>query len=87
MNEDGEHSVVRAASLVAAEPVRPRVPRALAKAEMSALETYAGNSAAAAAGGGSVVRIGDARDPRTIGDAIAEARGAVNEFHKARAVR
>lgn len=87
VDEDGAHSVASAASLVAAEPVRPKVPRALAKAEVPALVTSHSNSAAAAAGGGSVVRIGDARDPRTIGDAIAEARGAVNEFHKAREAR
>ncbi len=84
VDDDGTHSVLRAASLVVAEPVRPKVPRALGEVEVSASDTSAGGSAAE---GVPVVRIGDARDPRSIGDAIAEARGAVNEFHKAKQAR
>ena len=61
----GKTAVLPARSLVVAEPVRPAVPSTL------------GGDGRANALGIHTVRIGDAREPRTIGDAIAEARQTI----------
>ena len=70
LDESGARSVLPARSLVVAEPLRPAVPAALAPRGSAA---DGGPNAA----GIHTVRIGDARSPRTVGDAIAEARQAV----------
>ena len=67
---DGETAVLPARSLVVAEPVRPAVPAAL-------VPRGGGGDGRPNALGVYTVRIGDARAPRTIGDAIAEARQVV----------
>ena len=67
---DGEKGILPARSLVVAEPVRPAVPAALAPPGGSG-DGYLN------AVGVHIVRIGDARMPRTIGDAVAEARQMV----------
>ena len=68
----GARSVLRARSLVVAEPVRASVPAALAP--------RGANEGRPQATGIHTVRIGDARAPRTIGDAIAEARQVVESL-------
>ncbi|MCY3953704.1 MAG: FAD-dependent oxidoreductase [bacterium] len=68
----GESSLLPARSIVVAEPVRANVPAAVAP--------RGGNEERPAATGIHTVRIGDARSPRTIGDAIAEARQAVESL-------
>jgi len=68
----GESSLLPARSVVVAEPVRATVPAALAP--------RGGHEGPAAATGVHTVRIGDARSPRTIGDAIAEARQVVESL-------
>ena len=68
----GTRSVLAARSLVVAEPVRPRVPAALAP--------RGSGEGRPPATGLRTVRIGDARTPRTIGDAIAEARQVVESL-------
>ena len=67
----GTRSVLAARSLVVAEPVRPHVPAALAPR---------GGEGRPTATGLHTVRIGDARTPRTIGDAIAEARQVIESL-------
>ena len=77
-DDKGCINVLAALSLVVAEPVRPYIPAALARMqpryELEALDGFV-----------EMLRVGDARSPRNIGDAVAEARGAINEFHAARA--
>lgn len=68
----GVSSVLPARSLVVAEPLRAVVPAALAP--------RGGNEGTPQATGVHTVRIGDARSPRTIGDAIAEARQVVESL-------
>ena len=68
----GVRSVLPARSLVVAEPVRANVPAALAP--------RGGNEGRPQTTGVYTVRIGDARTPRTIGDAIAEARQVVESL-------
>ena len=72
LDEAGTNSVLPARSLVVAEPVRPAVPAALAP--------RGGAEGRPPATGIHTVRIGDARTPRTIGDAIAEARQVVESL-------
>ena len=62
-------ALLPARSIVVAEPVRATAPAALAP--------RSGHEGRPAAGGVHTVRIGDARSPRTFGDAIAEARQAL----------
>ena len=66
LDDAGVRSVLPARSVVVAEPLRPAVPAALAP--------RGGSDSGHNAAGIHTVRIGDARSPRTIGDAIAEAR-------------
>lgn len=68
----GKTSLLPARSIVVAEPVRASVPASLAPRG-----DLAGTPAAT---GIHTVRIGDARSPRTIGDAIAEARQVVESL-------
>ncbi len=68
----GKGSLLPARSIVVAEPVRATVPAALAPRG-----SHEGRPAAT---GVHTVRIGDARSPRTIGDAIAEARQVVESL-------
>ena len=68
----GESSLLAARSIVVAEPVRATVP--------AALTPRGGHEGRPAATGVHAVRIGDARSPRTIGDAIAEARQVVDSL-------
>ena len=68
----GNRSVLPARSLVVAEPVRSVVPAILAP--------RGGNEGRPLTTGIHTVRIGDARTPRTIGDAIAEARQVVESL-------
>ena len=68
----GESSLLPARSIVVAEPVRAAVPVALAP--------RGGHEGRPATTGIHTVRIGDARSPRTIGDAIAEARQAIESL-------
>ena len=68
----GMRSVLPARSLVVAEPVRAVVP--------AALSPRGGNEGMLPTTGIHTVRIGDARSPRTIGDAIAEARQVVESL-------
>ena len=68
----GVRSVLPARSLVVAEPVRASVPAALAP--------RAGNEGRPQTTGIHTVRIGDARTPRTIGDAVAEARQVIESL-------
>ena len=68
----GVRSVLPARSLVVAEPVRANVPAALAP--------RGGNEGRPQTTGIHTVRIGDARTPRTVGDAIAEARQVVESL-------
>ena len=68
-DQAGARSVLPARSVVVAEPLRPAVPTALAP--------HGGRHDGGNAAGIGRVRIGDARSPRTIGDAIAEARQVV----------
>ena len=68
LDEAGVRSVLPARSVVVAEPLRPAAPAAL---------TPRGGHDGPNAAGTHTVRIGDARSPRTIGDAIAEARQVV----------
>ena len=70
LDDAGAKSVLPARSLVVAEPVRTSVPAALAP-------RGSGTGGGPNAAGIHTVRIGDARSPRTIGDAIAEARQVV----------
>lgn len=70
LDETGDRSVLPARSVVVAEPLRPDAPAALAP---RGGQHDGGPNAA----GVHTVRIGDARSPRTIGDAIAEARQVV----------
>ena len=70
LDESGARSVLPAGSIVVAEPLRPAVPAALAP-------RGGGADGGPNAAGVHTVRIGDARSPRTIGDAIAEARQVV----------
>ena len=72
LDADGVPSVLPARSLVVAEPVRAVVPAALAP--------RGGNEGRPQTTGIHTVRIGDARNPRTIGDAIAEARQTVESL-------
>ena len=69
LDATGTRSVLPARSLVVAEPVRSTVPTALAP--------RGGHDGRPNATSIHTVRIGDARTPRTIGDAIAEARQVV----------
>ena len=69
LDESGARSVLPAGSIVVAEPLRPSVPAALAP--------RGGGADGGNAAGIHTVRVGDARSPRTIGDAIAEARQVV----------
>ena len=69
----GRRSLLAARSLVVAEPVRPDVPAAL-------VPPGGGHRGLASPAGVPTMRIGDARMPRTIGDAIAEARQAVESL-------
>ena len=71
-NAAGEISLLPARSIVAAEPVRATVPAALAP--------RGGHEGRPTLTGVHTVRIGDARSPRTIGDAIAEARQVVESL-------
>ena len=64
-NRAGETSILPARSIVVAEPVRSRVPAALAPPGGTGVR---------------IERIGDARSPRTISDAIAEARQVVESL-------
>ena len=75
-DDTGHINVLAALSLVVAEPVRPYIPTALAR-------TQPHNDLEARNGFVETLRVGDARSPRNIGNAIAEARGAINEFHAA----
>ena len=68
----GEISVLPARSIAVAEPVRALVP--------AALSPRGGNEGTPQTTGVHTVRIGDARSPRTIGDAIAEARQVVESL-------
>ncbi len=68
----GVRSVLPARSLVVAEPVRATVPAALAPRGSS--------EGRPRTTGIHTVRIGDARTPRTVGDAIAEARQVVESL-------
>ena len=68
----GTASVLPARSIVVAEPVRANVPAVVAP--------RGGNEGRPATTGIHTVRIGDARSPRTIGDAIAEARQTVESL-------
>lgn len=77
-DDKGRINVLAARSLVVAEPVRPYIPAALARMQLR-------HESEALNGFAEMLRVGDARSPRNIGNAIAEARGAVNEFHAARA--
>jgi 2,4-dienoyl-CoA reductase-like NADH-dependent reductase (Old Yellow Enzyme family) len=72
LDPGGARSVLPARSLVVAEPVRATVPGALAP--------RGGNEGRPPATGVHTVRIGDARTPRTIGDAIAEARQVIESL-------
>ena len=68
----GDSSLLPARSIVVAEPVRSTVPAALAP--------RGGLAGRPAATGVHTVRIGDARRPRTVGDAIAEARQVIESL-------
>ncbi|MDE0652941.1 MAG: FAD-dependent oxidoreductase [bacterium] len=70
LNEAGARSVLPARSIVVAEPLRSSFPAALTP-------RGGGADGGPNAAGVHTVRIGDARSPRTIGDAIAEARQVV----------
>ena len=69
----GDRSVLPARSIVVAEPVRAVVPAAVAPRS-------AGHEPLPNVAGIHTLRIGDARTPRTIGDAIAEARQTVESL-------
>ncbi len=69
-NAAGAVSLLSAGSVVVAEPVRPAVPISLLTRSANVPE----------AAGLQVMRIGDARSPRTVGDAIAEARQTVESL-------
>ena len=71
-DDAGNRSLLPARSLVVAEPVRPDVP-ALTPRD-------GGHGAHSNMSGVGTVRIGDARSPRTIGDAIAEARQVIESL-------
>ncbi|MCY3926504.1 MAG: FAD-dependent oxidoreductase, partial [bacterium] len=73
LDETGGRSVLPARSIVVAEPLRPSVPAALAP-------HGGGTDGSHNAAGVHTVRIGDARSPRNIGDAIAEARQIVESL-------
>lgn len=68
-NASGEILLLPARSIVVAEPVKAMAPAAFAP--------RGGHEGRPAANGAHTVRIGDARSPRTIGDAIAEARQVI----------
>jgi len=71
LDEAGTRSVLPARSIVVAEPLRPAVPTALAPR---------GGHDGPNVAGIPTVRIGDARSPRTIADAIAEARQTIESL-------
>ncbi len=68
----GGTSLLPARSIVVAEPVRATAP--------TALSPRGGNDGKPPATGIHALRIGDARSPRTVGDAIAEARQVVESL-------
>ncbi len=73
-DKGGNTDILDAEGVVVAEPTRPVIPL-----------SFAGAAAGGREPGGDtpLMRIGDARRPRTIGDAIAEARGVVDELDQA----